>query len=361
MQQKSKIKISVYYFLFYIFCFLFFVVPVFSEFKAPTHLIDTPTAYSASTSFSVGVNLSLTTKEDSHPLDWNSYIGIAALNRVDLGISLLTSKIISFEFKFKINQETNYMPAIAMGSKYIATYEWICPIGTGKDIIWDDDQSYNDMRTSEQYSLFLVATKDIGPYGIYNIGIGNGCFVGYGPRSRLFNSDVFSKEYHSNAVGIFWGAEILLLPHVFGLFDFDGRDFNMGIKIRSYLLQLGISASKLEHRLKGSEAFYPRFAIGLNMNSFIFKKWSESSSGMLTVVVNDAKSGNPRRAVISFPGTSILSMQTNKRTGTTTVRLPCGTYWIRAGTLGYHWAEKKISVHPRMTTVCYFEIFSIIP
>ncbi len=340
---------------------LLFATTGFSEFKDPSHLVDTPTAYSSGTAFSLGLNLSITTPEDPHSIDRNAYIEIEALKRLTFGLSVLTNKILSSDVKFKVSEETNKLPAIAIGSKYISPHKWICPVGVGRDVGWDDDQTYNSKRTSEQLSLFIVATKDMGPYGIYNIGIGNGCFVGYGPRSQFFNSDMFSGKYHSNAIGLFWGAEILLLHHLFGVFDFDGRDFNTGIKIRSHFFQVGISASKLEHRLKGSSILYPRFSIGVNVNSLVFKKWRESSTGILTVVVTDAKSGNPKRAVVSFPGTSIPSVPTDRETGASTMRLPSGTYWVRAGSVGFHWAEKKVSVHPRTTTICYFEIYSIIP
>jgi len=340
---------------------LFLATTGFCEFSATTHLIDIPTAYSANTSFSIGVNSSITTKEDSYPTDNNAYIEIEVLKRLNIGLSILTRKVSSLEVKLKANDETKNMPAIAIGSKYLSPHKWICPVGVGRNVGWDDDETYNYKRTPEQFSLFVVATKDMGPYGVYNIGIGNGCFVGYGPRSHLFNSDMFSGEYHSNAIGLFWGMEILLLPYLFGVFDFDGRDFNVGIKIRNDIFQLGIAASKLEHRLKGALLLYPRFTIGANVNSLIMKNWLNIPTGSLTVVVRDAKSGNPERAVVSFPGTSLPSAKTDKERGTCTIRLPAGTYWVRTGIVGYHWAEKKVYISPRMTTICFFEIYSILP
>jgi hypothetical protein len=275
-------------------------------------------------------------------------------------MSVFTQRLTVLEFKGRLNNETPRMPVFAIGSKGIHPDKWLSPVGTGRGIGWEDDQTYGGKRNTEQYSFFLVATKDLGPYGKYTVGIGRGEFVGYGPRSHLFNSDILSAGHNNNAIGLIWGAEILLFSPVIGVFEFDGRNFNIGTKIMTHMFQIGIGAIKLEHRLGGCEALYPRFGVGLTINYSLIKRWLRQPTGELNVVVTDRNSGSPKRAVISFPGACLPPVQTNRSNGSCNVILDPGTYWVRAGIPGFFWADKEVHISPDGTTVVYFEVQPIL-
>jgi hypothetical protein len=314
----------------------------------------------------MGVNFSMTTDDDPYPQDGNAYIETEILQRFTLGLSVLTKGFMVVEFKGRLNDETDYLPSFAIGCKNIHPEEWICPVGLGRDVGWSDDQSYFTRRNTEQYSLFAVATKDFGPYGVYTIGIGRGEFVGYGPRSYLFNTDLtrgighMQGAHHNDAVGLIWGGEILLRSPVFAVFEFDGRNFNVGAKIMGTFFQVGLAAVKLEHRLGcGSDWFYPRFSTGMTANYSILRRWLRQPMGTLNVIVSDASTGDPKRAVVSFPGTCIPSVQTDRGSGGCAVKVEPGTYWVRAGAPGFLWADKMVHVGENQTAVVYFRIRSV--
>ncbi|MDI6840530.1 MAG: hypothetical protein QMD71_06770 [bacterium] len=330
---------------------------MYGAFMSDTDLIDSPTAYISSTYFEMGMTSSLTTKNDSHPFNIDMHIKFHPLKQLEVGLSILGLNLLSGEFKCKVCDETPFMPVISFGSLGISTQHWLSSVGAGEDIGYADDLSYKE-RDWEQFSAFIVATKNFGPFGVYNIGIGRGSFVGYGPRSRLFNSDYFFKTNPPPTLGIFWGGEIELTPPVFAVSEFTGRDFNVGIKIKTDFFQIGIGAIKLEHRLGGAPILYPRFAIGGSINSLVRRKLVPKvpKIGALTGTVIDAHTKEPLFAVVSFPRTAISPVSTNVRTGRYIISLKPGSYWVRAEAAGYYWVEKKIYIAKEMTTTCNFEL-----
>lgn len=336
--------------------------PAEAEFSSETHLIDTPNAYVTYANFTVGLNMSITASKDPWPNDPNTYFKVQVLDRVQLGLQIYTRRLQSLEIECKVFDEAPYIPQIAIGSNYLTANKYACPVSSGSqpENGWADDETYGQ-RNSEKFSWFLVTTKDFGPYGTYSFGFGRGSFVGYGSRSYLFNSDLFSEGgYHDNAVGVFWGGEILLSEPVYGVMDFDGRDFNIGIKLKNEFWQIGLAAAKIEHRLKGAPNLYPRFAIGGSINSLLARHILRPEMGTLIVTVNNAATGNPVYAVVSFPGKAIAPIHTSRETGMATIYLQPGTYWVRVGALGTLWTERKVFVDAGATTAAYFNIRQIV-
>ncbi|MDD2889113.1 MAG: hypothetical protein PHE49_00545 [bacterium] len=334
---------------------IFVTYPCRGEFNSESHLIDIPTAYLGLATFSAGINMSFTTSKDPYPQDYNSYLRLQVFDRVQLGLSIYTAKLQVLDIEGIVLTEGPYLPAIGIGSTYLTKHEFASPVSIGPGIGWKDDQTY-EQRNSERFSWFTVLTKDFGPYGIYTLGIGRGDFVGYGSRSYMFNSDLYSDTKNNNAIGIFWGGEVLLSEPVFGVMDFDGRDFNVGIKLKSEFWQMGFAVAKLEHRLKGAPNLYPRFACGGSVNSLLTRHILRPDMGTLTVTVNNAGTGAPVYAVVSFPGKTIAALHTSRETGSCTIYLQPGTYWVRVGALGSLWTERRVYVDKGTTTVAYFNI-----
>ncbi|MCK4352641.1 carboxypeptidase-like regulatory domain-containing protein [candidate division WOR-3 bacterium] len=329
------------------------------EFKSQSELIDSPTAHVSDDWFALGMTFSITTKDDPHWAVGNAYLKVQIPGKLFLGLSIfnLREALVAFDAGWKVNKETQNMPAIMLGCLYLSPYRWISPVGHDSTVGWADDQTYDTKRNSEQFSAFVVATKDFGPYGLYNVGIGRGSLVGYGPRSHLFNTDMFMRDHHNDAVGIIWGGEVNIRKNIFGVLDFDGRDFNVGIKIKGKWYQIGIAAAKLEHRLGGSPILYPRFAAGFIINSHILKKLPPKipKIGAVAGVVRDKNTLQPLVAKLVFTETTLLPVATDSN-GKYTVSIMPGTYRVRAVVSGYYWLEKKIYVAPQMTTICNFEL-----
>jgi hypothetical protein len=330
------------------------------EYKAPTYLIDIPSAYSSRLPFTAGINLTLPIGKDTLcRQEMNVYIEAEIPKGPTIGLSLLTPNLAVMGAKYTINRETSKVPAIAIGVEYITPYKWVSPIGKDKEIGWADDLTYL-YRNPEQFSFFVVATKDLGPYGTYTLGLGRGTFVGYGPRSRRFNTDVFTGTHSDNAIGMIWGVEFPLVPPLCGTIDFDGRDYNMGFKFKLPYFQIGAGVAKLEHRLGGLEWLYPRLAFGFTFNYLFIKRLLKRPTGVLIVSVRDMKRGQAKRAIITFPGTALPPVMTGSG-GSCSIKLEPGSYWVRAGIPGYFWADREIYVGEGQTTLCHFEIRSIVP
>jgi hypothetical protein len=348
-----------------------FLIFIFSsigaEFRSPTYVIDIPNAYLPAAYVSGGLNLTLAlggVEEEflalpkEVPQEMNGYIEVKIPKGPLIGVSIFTNEVIALTTKYSINEETSRAPQVAVGIEGISPNKYISPLGS-KEKGWRDDLTYGQ-RNSEQFSLFVVMTKDLGPYGLYTLGLGRGYFVGYGPRSSKFNSDVFTKKYNNNAIGLFWGAEFPIVPPLSLGFDFDGRDFNVGAKIGLPYFQVGIGIAKIEHRLGGSPKLFPRMALGLNVNYMLVKRMLKRPTGVLVVTVRDVRGGN-KRAIITFPGSTIPPAMTSGKTGSCRIKVEPGTYWVRAGIPGYFWADRKVSVGEGQTAICHFEIRSIIP
>jgi hypothetical protein len=324
-------------------------------------LIDIPNAYTPPAVFTVGGNLTFPIGEDTlNPLEANSYVEIKVPYLPSIGISFFTQKIVVLNFKYQIHKETNKVPAIAIGSEYFTPYhEWVSPVGAGEGVGWSDDLR-EAHRNPEQFSFFVVVSKNQGPYGTYTIGLGRGAFVGYGHATSGFNSDAFTKKYNKDAIGIFWGVEFAILPPVCGVIDFDGRDYNMGIKISLPYFQIGIGFAKVEHRFfKKLEGLFPRVALGVTTNYLVIKRALKRPTGTLLAVVRDARRGETKRAIITFPGTTLPPIITEGATGRCSIELEPGIYWVRAGSPGYFWADRTVNIVPNQTTLCHFEIRAI--
>ncbi len=331
----------------------------FAEFNRTTSLIDIPTAYILSENvWRFGMNgsvaLSVAGSKDTHPGDMDFTLAVG-LPRAELALTSLTSRDYSLDVSYQMLGETERAPALALGIQNVALEKYICEVGRGDDVEWDDDAKY-PQRCSEQFSFFLVASKKLEPYGTFHVGIGRGRFVGYGPRSRLFNSDMLSDSTHNDAVGIIWGFETEVFRGLGPMFDFDGRDFNIGLKYRRDYYQVAIAAAKLEHRI-GTEgdaliSLIPRLAIGGSVNSLVISELApKPTMGSITGVVSDRKTKRPIMAVVSFLETDLPGAVTDS-SGRFKVELPPGVYKLECAASGYLWQKKQVRVVAGRTTVC---------
>jgi hypothetical protein len=341
------------------FCIIFLCVgKIKGELRAPTSLIDIPTAYMLDMPFMIGVNYTLPMGPDTTYIgEINGYCGIEVMDRFCFGASFFSRKIVVFNCKVNLFKENNKYPAISIGSEYLTPHKYISPIGIGEHCGWPDDLLYKP-RNSEQFSYFLVATKDLGTYGRYTLGIGRGVFVGYGPLSRGFNTDIFTQTYNNNALGIFWGVEFSIFPPICLLIDFDGRDLNIGGKVKFPEFEIGIAIAKFEHRLKKGEknSIYSRTALGFATNYLFVKKLLKKEVGTLIIEVRAGTKKVEKRAIITFPGSVFPPLMTDKVTGRCSIQLPPGIYWVRASIPGYSWQDKRIHVQGGEAVLCYFEL-----
>ncbi len=343
-----------------------------AEFNRTTGLIDIPTAYILPAKvwkFSMNGSVTTTSKNiwEKKPADMDFSVSYGIAGKAELALSMFTFKDYVLDLTYVLTNETINVPAIAFGIQNITYSRFITEVGRGEDIDdaavehvagqkngWGDDATY-PRRDSEQFSVYFVMSKAFGSWGQYHLGIGRGRFVGYGSRSKYFNTDIYSDTEHNDAIGLFWGAAFDFFQGFGPMIDFDGRDFNIGLQYRSPYFTISMAAVKLEHRLGGMQALYPRFAIGGSATTqAVVEEREIKQSGTLTGKIWNKKTAKPLKAVISFPGSDLGSIISLEKTGTFRISLPSGIYVVRSSTPGYYWKQKKVRIAPGKTTICNF-------
>ena len=341
-----------------------------AEFNRTSSLIDIPTAYILPAKvwrFSMNGSVTTTSKNvwEKKPADMDFSVSYGIAGKAEVALSMFTFRDYVLDATYLLTNETKNAPAIAFGIQNITYERYITEVGRGDPIQgsehvqnqkngWGDDATY-PRRDSEQFSVYFVMSKTMTSWGQYHLGIGRGRFVGYGSRSKYFNTDIYSDTEHNDAIGIFWGTAFDFF-HGFGpMLDFDGRDFNIGLQYRSPYFRVCMAAVKLEHRLGGLQSLYPRFAIGGSVTTqAIVEERAIKPIGSLTGKVWDRKTAKPLKAVISFPGKELGSIITLSKTGSYKISLPSGIYTVRSTVPGYYWVQKKVRIVPGKTTICNF-------
>lgn len=149
--------------------------------------------------------------------------GVGIMDRVELGLfvgdKIEDEPLMYFlNVKAKILQETLTLPQVSVGMDNI-----LSPLGeTSIRELEDGDDFYNhpDKAAYEGFSPYAVASKQAVVLGIpamFNLGIGAHRFTGQVSRSRIFN-------------GLFTSTEIAPFRNFAIQAEYDGHDFNAGVK-----------------------------------------------------------------------------------------------------------------------------------
>lgn len=345
------------------------------EFNRTNGLIDIPTAYILPAKvwkFSMNGSISISTEKniwEKKPADMDFSVAYGIAGRAEAALSMFTFKDYVLDLTYLLTDETENVPAIAFGIQNITYRRFITEVGAGDKLEetdpeddyvkdqrngWGDDETY-PRRCSEQFSVYFVMSKSFGSWGHYHLGIGRGRFIGYGSRSKYFNTDIYSDTEHNDAIGIFWGAAFDFFQGFGPLIDFDGRDFNIGLQYRSPYFRISMAAVKLEHRLGGMQSLYPRVAIGGSATTqAVVEERAVQAEGVLSGKVWNKANAKPLKAVISFPGSDLGSIISSEKTGSFKIHLPSGIYIVRSTVPGYYWKQKKVRIAPGRTTICNF-------
>ncbi|MBW6513566.1 MAG: YjbH domain-containing protein [Candidatus Syntrophosphaera sp.] len=195
-------------------------------------------------------------------------IGVGILDRVELGF-FGGDDVYFMNAKLKVIQESGTLPQISVGMDNIFS-----PVNKHRaqdynpddypDIEWAD---HPDKVDYEYYSPYVVASKQAvfgGLSWMFNLGWGQNRYTGQVARSRIFN-------------GLFSSIEISPFKDFAIQGEYDGKDFNAGLKytVKNFTFRLGGEA--LEDLAKGSEGNgYEknlRLAFGV---SYLFDKYAEA-------------------------------------------------------------------------------------
>ncbi|TET23681.1 MAG: hypothetical protein E3J78_02065 [Candidatus Cloacimonadota bacterium] len=363
----------------YLGCFAFIVLvlaisSLHGEFNRTTGLIDIPTAYILPAKvwkFNMNGSVAIGTENiwEKKPADMDFSISYGLYNKAEVSLSMFTFRDYVLDLTYLLTSETENVPAIAFGIQNLTYSRFITEVGRGDKLEdtepeeeqvadqrngWGDDETY-PRRCSEQFSVYFVMSKTFSTWGQYHLGIGRGRFVGYGSRSKYFNSDIYSDTEHNDAIGLFWGAAFDFFQGFGPMIDFDGRDFNIGLQYRSPYFRISLAAVKLEHRLGGMQSLAPRFAIGGSATTqAVVEERAVKQVGILAGKVWNKATAKPLKAVVSFPGAELGGIISSEKSGSFKLTLPAGVYVVRSTVKGYYWKQKKVRIAPGKTTICNF-------
>ena len=270
---------------------------------------------------------------DKNGLNFYGMLGVGLFDRVQMDF-FGGDYVYFLNAKVKLLQETPKFPQIAIGmdnifspvnrrraQDYRPYYYWDpeqqvivhSPIRDSLNLGWID---HPDKTDYEHFSPYIVASKQVVMGGIdwmFNAGFGSNRYTGQVPRSRFFS-------------GFFTSVEISPWDNFAIQGEYDGKDFNAGLKYSYKNFGIRLGAEAVEDMAKGSEGNgYEnnlRIALGL---SYLFDRYSDknatirpdlslyaTSIGTEPVVVTTepvavapTESGKPSEVAIVTPGTQL--------------------------------------------------------
>jgi hypothetical protein len=204
----------------------------------------------------------------------NASIRFSPYRHLDFAIAAYTLADYVLDVKYQLAGGPGRL-GLAVGVSDLGLNRYVSPIGHGTASVWSDwrYQANNVMvRPYEDLSAFAVASYRATPSIRLHGGIGRGRFVGYGDLSRYFNTDVLFQGHHQWAVGLFGGAEVLVVPQVALVAEASGRDVNAGLRASFNAIAATIAWTKMEGLLRseGRES-HGRLEVSL---SYRFHDWT---------------------------------------------------------------------------------------
>ncbi len=198
-------------------------------------------------------------------------IGYGLLDRFEFSFTMYTLTAYGLGVTWQVMPERDRYPAIAVGVQDVNWQRHVCSVGGGWDSegnpkSWAMEVEYYHKKIgllpTENFSFFSVLSKKVHRFFLVHFGLGRGRFVGYGPHSGLFNTDLFSKRKHDWAIGAFGGMEFPVSYWLKIQTEYDGRDFNFGIEGYYDIYHFYLSLVKIESIFWGGKTCAPRLAMG---------------------------------------------------------------------------------------------------
>ncbi len=342
-----------------IFVFLISLVVSFAyaDFDRTSGLIDIPVAKVIKGGtwkvYSSGI-LTIGDYLDS-PADFNTGFAYGIGDWGEVTISMLTTVDYTINFNSILLRESGGAPSIAFGMHNITYRKYVSELGQSEHFGYSDDVDYIKVarRPHEQFSLFFVSTKNFGgSYGEYTVGIGRGKYVGFGPHSHWFNSDMLFAstdqqellgKAHEDAVGLFFGGRWQIVEPLSYMFEFDGRDVNTGISYKFPIAEVELAWTHFEQIGKSHRT---RLSFGASFSSMAMPKAPEYS--LVSIRVYDKDTGKALDFSVNLERNNKKSSVSGKK-GKVRLKLLPGEYMMKVVIPGYKWKQIKLTLKGKET------------
>jgi len=274
---------------------LILAAPARADFNRTTLLIDTPTADvmpPGALAISPIVTFPLIRSADNPGWEGGASLRVAPIDGLEVLLTAYTPKdyVLGLTYQLisgqplrvgllqllhildpwgtKLHWEEAQQTSLAVGVYDVGIHSHVSPLGNGLDNAWPDwkyqDTTGRNIRPYENLSAFVVASVPITGLARVSVGLGRGRFVGYDGPNDYLNTDVFFKEYHQWAIGLFGGFELYLTPQVALCAEADSRDANAGIKGFFGPVSVLVSLCKVEGLIRPRTNRFGRLAVDVS-------------------------------------------------------------------------------------------------
>ncbi len=291
--------------------------------------------------------------EESAPRDIDLSVAFGLFNRFDIECISYFGSAFALNLNILAIEETRIKPRVACGIENIALDKYISSFGKGDDTRWEN--TVYETRNPERFSAYGLVGKKIG-ISDFSAGIGRGRFVGYGAWTSMLNSDYYSDEVHSDAIGLFFEWHLFNIMGAKPYFAVDGRNYAYGIRFdhRFFSLNGGVLTP---NSLQGDDAKQSIFSVGMALYSKqIFGEHRISEIGILKGRVYDAKNVTSLSAMVTVSGQGDFYTTIEAPKGSYTIELKEGIYYVHVSSDGYYWQEKTVNVAAGGILYCNFKL-----
>jgi outer membrane protein OmpA-like peptidoglycan-associated protein len=269
-------------------CFVVLLAtPLVADFNRTSSLIDIPSArILPHLGYRVGVDGSMALDKEHavDNFDENFHAALGLGNSFEGYLDIYTignfTAAVGFCHQFYEGKDL----AFAWGIHHLSYSLDVSEVGHGDSVGWDDDLDY---ATKEDYekpfelgSLYLVSTFSPASFCDLTTGLGRGKYVGYGPHSRYFNSNLYHEQGDDWGIGLIFGLELWASKNLSFLIDLDGRDLNVGMELRALPVEFGLAITKVE---QFGMSFSPRLSASFSYVNI--RKKEETLPGEIAGIV----------------------------------------------------------------------------
>jgi tetratricopeptide (TPR) repeat protein len=182
--------------------------------------------------------------------------------------------------------------------------------------------------------------------------------VGYGDRSRIFNTDFFvlgddykTEEHSPWAFGLFFGASLRFPFGLEFMSEMDGRDASVGIRYHNKYITPTLAITKVE-QFGDRRPFSPRITLGLEANNRILLE--KPKFGTIEVVVQDVSS----KELLTNTTVEVAEIQKSYAapSGNLSLNLAAGNYTFIVKKVDYVDYTANVNVKPEVKSKLVFNL-----
>jgi tetratricopeptide (TPR) repeat protein len=294
------------------------------------------------------------------PMDFTMVFRYGFSGRGELSLAMYTPTTYALSCSYVLKKEQGNSPAFYCGLDDISYNTHLSTIGMKGEEGFIEERNYhlvNNGRPWELFSAYFAMQKTMSVVNIV-FGIGRGRFVGYAPRSHIFNTDLFiigddyrTEDHSAWAFGVFFGGSLRFPFGLEMIAEIDGRDGNAGLKYHHKYFSLTAALTKCEH-FWSPDPYSPRLTFALETNNRFMLEGPKV--GSIECVTRDYTSKTYLANYIV--DIKELNKRYRAKGGTFSMSLPTGNYTITISKPNYEDYMAKITVKPGVKSKLIFNL-----